>query len=273
MALSAEIEQEVHVAAISVGVGFGDDDAVEAVGDILDLRVYWRGTSRGGKPRLPNETEMQYQIRNWYFYTWLSGDHIVEQHCHNIDVGNWIKGDHPIRANGIGGRQSRISKDCGQIFDHHYVEFEYADGTRMFSQCSQFPHGWGRMSEHVLGSKGTADLNLQNAFVIKGPASWRFEGKGGDPYQIEHDDLFAAIRENKPYNEVDYAAHSTMTAIMGRMATYSGAMVEWNEAFNCPTSLLPQTFSWDAPPPLLPDTGGFYPVALPGKTAPCEFKV
>jgi predicted dehydrogenase len=243
-----------------------------AIGDLLDMRVYWRGASRGGKPRLANETEMQYQIRNWYFYTWLSGDHIVEQHCHNIDVGNWIKGTHPIRANGIGGRQSRISKECGQIFDHHYAEFEYADGTRMFSQCSQFPHGWGRMSEHVRGTKGTVDLNLSNQFVIKGANPWRFEGKGGDPYQVEHDDLFAAIRENKPYNEADYAAYSTMTAIMGRMATYSGMEVEWDAAFNCAATLLPSAFSWDTTPPVVPEADGFYPVARPGETLACDSK-
>ena len=100
-----------------------------AVGDIQMLRVYWDGGSRDGVERLPNETEMHYQIRNWYYFTWLSGDHIVEQHCHNIDVGNWIKGAHPVRAQGMGGRQVRNAKRHGQIFDHHFVEFEYADGV------------------------------------------------------------------------------------------------------------------------------------------------
>jgi predicted dehydrogenase len=268
-----------------------------AVGDILAMRVYWRGGSRGGEIHRPDETEMQYQIRNWYFFTYLSGDHIVEQHCHNIDVGNWFKGAHPVRANGVGGRQSRTSKECGQIFDHHYVEFEYADGCRMFSECSQFPSAWGQVSEHILGSKGTADFT-QSGFTIKGghaprlveasnikgaellrhpqaaPAdatgTWHFKGPSKDAYQVEHDDLFAAIRSNTPYNEADFGAYSTMTAIMGRMATYSGGMVEWDEAFNCQTTLIPTAdFDWNAPPPVVPDADGFYPVAHPGKTNAC----
>src|ERR1019366_6187340 len=166
---------------------------------------YWRGGSRGGEVHRPNETEMQYQIRNWYFFTYLSGDHIVEQHCHNIDVGNWFKGTHPVRANGVGGRQSRTSKECGQIFDHHYVEFEYPDGCRMFSECSQFQAKWGQVSEHLLGSKGTADFHDKKGFSIKGAKSWKFAGTVKDPYQVEHDDLFAAIGNNTPYNEVEFA--------------------------------------------------------------------
>ena len=266
-----------------------------AVGDILAMRVYWRGGSRGGEIHRPDETEMQYQIRNWYFFTYLSGDHIVEQHCHNIDVGNWFKGAHPVRANGVGGRQSRTSKECGQIFDHHYVEFEYANGCRMFSECSQFQAKWGQVGEHLLGTKGTSDLgdrgftihghNLSHATAtahIKGAellthppkasaedkGIWRFKGPSKDPFQVEHDDLFAAIRNNTPYNEADHAAYSTMTAIMGRMATYSGGMVEWDDAFNCQTALIKTAeFDWDAPPPVAPDADGFYPVAHPGKPA------
>jgi len=269
-----------------------------AVGDILAMRVYWRGGSRGGEVHRHDETELQYQIRNWYFFTYLSGDHIVEQHCHNIDVGNWFKGTHPIRANGVGGRQTRTTNICGQIFDHHYVEFEYADGCRMFSQCSQFPAKWGQVSEHLLGSKGTADFHDKKGFTIKGhiPSSarglahysgaellthpripsaepkniWQFTGKVKDPYQVEHDDLFAAIRNDTPYNEADYGAYSTMTAIMGRMATYSGGMVEWDDAFHCNTTLIPTAdFNWDDVPPVVPGKDGNYPTFHPGKTEAC----
>ena len=244
-----------------------------AIGEILAMRVYWRGGSRGGEVHRPDETEMQYQIRNWYFFTYLSGDHIVEQHCHNIDVGNWFKGAHPIRANGVGGRQTRTSKECGQIYDHHYVEFEYADGCRMFSQCSQFPKAWGQVSEHLLGSKGTADFTSAG-YTIKenfpgGRPIWHYRGADKNAYQVEHDDFFAAIREDKPYNEVESSAYSTMTAIMGRMATYSGAMVEWEEAFNCPTILMPNEFTWETTPPVAPGADGMYPVALPGITKAC----
>ena len=238
-----------------------------AVGDIQTLRVYWDGGSRDGVERLPGETEMHYQIRNWYYFTWLSGDHIVEQHCHNIDVGNWIKGAHPVRAQGMGGRQVRNAKRHGQIFDHHFVEFEYADGSRMFSQCRQIPGCWPTVSEHVQGTKGTADL-VGRAYVIKGANPWRFDmkQKRKDAYQQEHDDLFNAIRNDKSYNEAEFAGISTMTAILGRMCTYSGQQIEWDDALNSKIELLPKTFGWDAKPPVLPDADGLYPVAMPGRT-------
>jgi len=241
-----------------------------AIGDILAVRVYWRGASRGGQAKRPGETEMQYQIRNWYFFTYLSGDHIVEQHCHNIDVGNWFKGGHPIRANGIGGRQSRTSNECGQIFDHHYVEFEYPDGTSMISQCSQFPKGWGYTGEKLTGTKGSAEFHDPKTFVIKGANPWSFTGEKKDPYHVEHVDLFAAIRNGTPYNEAEYAAYNTMTAIMGRMATYSGQQVEWDAAFNCQISLMPSEISFDRDPPVMPDAHGNYPVAHPGVTGICQ---
>lgn len=240
-----------------------------AVGDLTLLRCYWDGGSRDGVERLPNETEMHYQIRNWYYFTWLSGDHIVEQHVHNIDVCNWIKGAHPVRAQGMGGRQVRNAKRHGQIFDHHFVEFEYADGARMLSQCRQIPGCWPSISEHVQGTKGSADLVVgRNLFAIKGAESWRYNAKQKrkDAYQQEHDDLFDAIRNDKPYNEAEIGGLSTMTAILGRMCTYSGQQIEWDDALNSKIELLPKTFGWDAAPLVLPDANGFYPVAMPGQT-------
>lgn len=150
---------------------------------------------------------MHYQIRNWYYFTWLSGDHIVEQDVHNIDVANRIKDGHPVRAQGMGGRQLRKAKRHGQIFDHHFVEFEYADGTRMMSQCRQISGCWPKISEHARGTKGEADLNNdRNGFVIKGANAWRYprQARRIDPYQQEHDDLFDAIRSDKPYNEAEF---------------------------------------------------------------------
>ncbi|MHB8520683.1 MAG: Gfo/Idh/MocA family protein [Limisphaerales bacterium] len=240
-----------------------------ALGELRVLRCYWDGTSRDGVERLDGETEMHYQIRNWYFFTWLSGDHIVEQHVHNLDVANWIKGDHPQRAQGMGGRQVRNGKRHGQIFDHHFVEFEYADGTRLISQCRQVPRCWPNISEHVLGTQGEADLNNdRNLFAIRGANPWRYPGEAKriDPYQQEHNDLFEAIRNNRPYNEAHAGAMSTMTGILGRMCTYSGQQIEWDAAFNSKIELLPQTFGWDATPPVVPNADGFYPVAMPGTT-------
>ncbi len=240
-----------------------------AAGDILLLRCYWDGGSRDGVERLVGETEMHYQIRNWYYFTWLSGDHIVEQHVHNIDVCNWIKNDHPVRAQGMGGRQVRNGKRHGQIFDHHFVEFEYADGSRMISQCRQIPGCWTNISEHALGSKGEVELNSgRNLFAIKGQTPWRFNSKQGrtNAYQQEHDDLFDAIRNDKPYNEAEYGGLSTMTGILGRMCTYSGLEIEWDDALNSKIELLPKAFAWDAPAPVVPDADGFYPIAVPGRT-------
>ena len=234
-----------------------------AVGAILSMRCYWRGGARAGLFKEPGETELQYQIRNWYFFTWLSGDHIVEQHIHNIDVINWIKDAHPIRAHGMGGRQVRLGSEHGQIFDHHFVEYEYADGSRLYSQCSQIPQMWNTVSEHVQGTHGAADLgDGRNQFVIRGKNAWRFQSETRvDPFQQEHDDLFDAIRRDKPFNEADYGALSTMTAIMGRMATYSGKLVEWDEAFNSRQELMPSHLEWNSPPMVLPDAEGNYPVA------------
>jgi myo-inositol 2-dehydrogenase/D-chiro-inositol 1-dehydrogenase len=239
-----------------------------ALGEIQLLRAYWDGGSRDGVERLPGEKEMQYQIRNWYYFTWLSGDHIVEQHCHNIDVCNWIKGEHPVRAQGMGGRQVRNAKRHGQIFDHHFVEYEYADGSRMISQCRQIPHCWPNVSEHVHGTKGTADLGARNIFAIKGANPWRFPSKSPakDAYQQEHDDLFAAIVDDKPYNEAETGAISTMTAILGRMATYSGQQIEWDNAFNSKLQLVPDPCTWETEAPVFPDADGWYPVAKPGMT-------
>lgn len=240
-----------------------------ALGDLIVMRCYWDGASRDGVERMPSETEMHYQIRNWYFFTWLSGDHIVEQHVHNIDVMNWIKGTHPARAQGMGGRQVRNARRHAQIFDHHFVEFEYADGTRMLSQCRQIAGCWPNISEHARGTKGEADLNNdRNLFAIKGASTWRFqrEVKPVDPYQQEHNDLFDAIRHDKPCNEAEFGAVSTMTGILGRMCTYSGQQIEWEDAYTSKVELLPKEFSWEATAPVLPNEDGFYPVAVPGRT-------
>jgi predicted dehydrogenase len=239
-----------------------------AIGDIVLLRAYWNGSSRDGVERLPDEGEMHYQIRNWYYFTWLSGDHIVEQHVHNLDVVNWIKGGHPVRAQGMGGRQVRNAKRHGQIFDHHFVEFEYEDGTKMISQCRQIPGCWTSVSEHVHGTKGTADLiDGRSLFAIKGTNAWRYNSKEPrDAYQLEHDDLFDAIRHDKPFNEAEWGAQATMTGILGRMATYSGQRTEWDEALNSTLRLVPDECGWNSQPPVLPDKDGWYPVAMPGRT-------
>ena len=243
-----------------------------AIGDIVAARCYWDGRTPWVHRRADLEkqagrklTEMEYQMRNWYYFTWICGDHILEQHIHNIDVINWAKGGYPIRAQGQGGCQVRKGPDYGEIFDHHFVEFEYADGTRLSSQCRHIPDCWNSVSEHVVGTKGTATIS-SHVIRANGATEWSFRGHQKDPQQVEHDVLFDCIRNNKPINTAENGAKSTMTAILGRMATYSGQMIEWTEALNSNINLMPERLAWDALPKSLPDANGLYKIPMPGQT-------
>lgn len=238
-----------------------------AIGDILLMRAYWNGGGVWVRPRQAEYTELEYQMRNWYYFNWLCGDHIVEQHIHNLDVMNWLKNGYPVEANGMGGREVRDGKDYGQIFDHHFVEFTYADGSKMYSQCRHIKNTWNSVSEHVHGTKGTADCSgtIRDA---KGDTTWRYGRGGGGGHQQEHHDLFADIRAGKRPNEAEYGALSTMTSIFGRLATYSGQRLRWDDALQSDISLADvdslKTFKDTAP--VLPDGQGLYPVAVPGVT-------
>lgn len=218
------------------------------IGDILALRVYWNSAGVWVNPKTKDQTEMEYQMRNWYYFNWLSGDHIVEQHIHNMDVGNWVKNGYPVAAQGMGGRQVRVGEEYGEIYDHHAVEFEYGDGSRMFSYCRHMPQCWDSVSEHAIGTKGTADIS-SGKIQVNGSEPWRYRGESPDPYQIEHNDLFTSIRNGNPLNEGDNGAYSTMTAILGRMATYTGRLITWEEALNSDLNLSPKSYDWKAAPP------------------------
>ncbi len=238
-----------------------------AIGDISFLRAYWCDGGVWCHPREPGESEMHYQMRNWYYFVWLCGDHIAEQHIHNLDVANWVKNMTPVRAKGHGGRQVRTGIDHGEIFDHHQVEFDYADGTKLFSYCHHWPEAWSSVSEHAHGTRGYADLSGNR---IESAKPWQFErprdAAPTNPYQIEHDVLFAAIRNDKPHNEAFYGATSTMTSILGRMATYSGKEITWEEALNSKLDLQPKDYRWDALPQSLPGSDGRYKIPMPGAT-------
>ena len=202
-------------------------------------------------------TEMQYQVHNWYHFCWLSGDNICEQHVHNLDVCNWVMQDHPILANGMGGCEVRYkgeNKGKGQIFDHHFVEFTYKDGTKMFSQCRQIDNTWSSVSEAVHGVKGS-----RGAATGGGPKL-----ESGNPYVQEHIDLIRAIRKGAKYNEGHYGATSSMTAVLGRMATYSGQEVKWEDAVASNVSDMPAELTWSHKPPVEKDKDGNYPIPVPG---------
>lgn len=252
------------------------------IGDVSHARVYWsnRGVWEPRKSREEVSTEMEYQMRNWYYYTWLCGDHITEQHIHNIDVGNWVMSltsdgqyDHPVRARGIGGREVRDAPRYGEIFDHFACQFDYGDDRVVFSECRHIPNCWNSVTEHLYGTKGIMNLSDTGQNSVKRPGDekpTRWRGKIDDAYQVEHDTLFAAIRSDTPYNEAEYGAKATMSAILGRMATYGGKEVTWEEAYNSDIQLVPnfEQLAWDADPPVLPDPNNDmrYPVAVPGVT-------
>ena len=235
------------------------------IGDIVLGRVYWNSGGVWVRPREVGQTEMEYQMRNWYYFNWLCGDHIVEQHIHNIDVANWVKRSYPVRAQGQGGRLVRDGIDHGQIFDHHFVEFEYEDGSRVLSQCRHMPDCWNQVSEAFHGTNGVAP---RPGVILSNSGHVLFEHddeNDADPYQVEHDQLFDAISKGEfRYADAEMGAMSTMTAILGRMATYSGRMVTWEEALHSELSLMPSRYAFDADPPVLPDDHGRYPAPVPG---------
>ena len=226
-----------------------------AIGDVLCLRAYWNQGAiwhRGDNW----DNEMARQIHNWYHYVWLCGDHIVEQHVHNLDVANWVMNDHPIRAYAQGGRQALGSKS-GHIYDHFAVEYEYANGVRLFSQCRQIDDTDGNVSEAVVGTKGKCN-HLSDGDIHTESGLVRYDGEKNDPYVVEHADLIAAVRGSAPYvNEATRVAHSVMTAIIGRESAYTGEVINWDDAMNWQTSTLPETLAWGPAPAV--------EVAIPGK--------
>jgi predicted dehydrogenase len=242
------------------------------IGDLIALRCYWNTNHLNKSPYARGElSELEYQVRNWYYFSWLSGDHICEQHVHNLDVCNWMKGAHPVEAHGMGGRQVRTGKEFGNIFDHHAVEYTYTDGTKMFSQCRQMPGCDTLVAESAHGTRGHLNLEASKAeLFVGGKRVWRATERDAryktEEYQVEHDALFDAIRNDKPYNEVGYAADSTMTAILGRMATYSGQVVKWDEAIKLSQPMAADAETWTEDAPVRPDADGFYAIATPGVT-------
>jgi len=240
----------------------------DLIGDITSAQVWWNNDGVWVNKRKEGQTEMEYQMRNWYYFNWLCGDHITEQHIHNIDVMNWFKGSYPVRAQGMGGRQVRKGKDHGEIYDHHYVEFIYGDGSVLNSQCRHIPGTASRVDEMLIGTKGVIRCDEATIKDAKGKELFRYDKKGeNNPYQTEHDELFAAIAKNEyKFADAENGAKSTMTSIMGRMATYSGQIIDWDKAINSGIDIMPKAYAWDAPPPVLPGPDGFYPIATPGVT-------
>jgi myo-inositol 2-dehydrogenase / D-chiro-inositol 1-dehydrogenase len=238
-----------------------------AIGDIIASRVYWNDGGVWVKPRKAGQTEMEYQMRNWYYFNWLCGDHICEQHIHNLDVGNWVKQSYPISVKGMGGRQVRTGKEFGEIFDHFSLAYEYADGSRMYSECRHIKGCLNMVTEQFDGTAGTAPkpglIKTRGGFVIL----QHDDKKDANPYQVEHDVLFDAIAKGEyKFADAENGAKATLTAIMGRMAAYSGQLIEWDKALQSNINLQPDTYTWATNPKSMPDKDGFYEIAVPGKS-------
>jgi myo-inositol 2-dehydrogenase / D-chiro-inositol 1-dehydrogenase len=227
-----------------------------AIGDVMSGQVFWNQGGLWNRARQSAWTDAEWQIRNWLYFTWLSGDHIVEQHVHNIDVANWVVGAHPVKAIGVGGRQWRTGPAYGHIYDHFAVDFEYPNGVRIVSMCRQIDGTRNRVGEHFIGTKGSSDPSG----TIVGPRAWTYQPpeKQISPYVQEHTDLIASIRAGKPLNELKQVAESTLTAILGREAAYTGQEVTWDEILSAEQNLTPPQVAFgplDVPP-----------VAMPGHT-------
>jgi predicted dehydrogenase len=213
-------------------------------------------------------SEMEWQIRNWYYFSWLSGDFNVEQHVHSLDKMAWVMKDvYPVRAVGTGGRQVRTGPECGNIYDHHVVQYEFPDGTRCFSQCRQQNGTYTEVTDTIYGTKGVAVLlgpgsnrNWTMRFHDKSQKPWRYprNGEAINMYREEHKELFASIRAGKPINNGGFMSKSTLMGIMGRMATYTGQPVTWEQALNSKEDLSPKNYAF-GPNPVLPP-------AIPGIT-------
>lgn len=239
------------------------------IGDLIHTRVYWNGGGVWTRPRAEGETELQYQMKNWYYFNWLCGDHIVEQHIHNLDVANWLMNDFPVTAQGMGGREVRVGKDTGQIFDHHAVEFTYANGHRLLSHCRHIRECFNSVSEHTHGASGYADIGRGRIFDSNDKEIFKCKEGAGQRggHQQEHHDFFADLRDGKVPNEAEYGAKSTFTAIFGRLATYSGKQINWDDALNSNISLcnVDALSGMKDDAPVYPDDKGDYPCPVPGR--------
>lgn len=241
----------------------------DAIGNIVSGQVYWNSGGVWTRERKPDQTELEYQMRNWYYFNWLCGDHILEQHIHNIDVANWFIGEYPVSAQGMGGREVRKGKDHGEIFDHHFVEFTYPSGAVIASQCRHQPETMSRVAEFFQGTRGTLSTEGNNTTLKGYDGNAIFEHRGKDdpnPYEVEHVKLFESIRNGGVIADAENGAKSTMSAIIGRMATYSGKIINWDEAMKSELALAPDNLTWDSKAPVQPMEDGTYKIPTPGET-------
>jgi predicted dehydrogenase len=244
------------------------------IGDVITCWAYREHDPVGFVPKGAGISEMAHQVRNYSNFTWLNGSFILDWLIHNIDICCWIKSAWPVSAQGQGGRQVRTDPD--QLFDHYAVEYSFPDGTRLFAQGRHMSNCWGFFGDVIHGATGSAVLGegIPIPRIFKGHSQepkaqiWQYSGSRQDPYQIEHDRFFEAIRRDQAYNESERSAYAAMAGILGRMAAESGNEITWEEALSSDLALAPglESFTMDSEPPVLPDSQGRYPIAMPGQT-------
>ena len=232
------------------------------IGEITGAQEYYLTGPIWLRPRQPGMTDMEWQCRNWYYFDWLSGDHIVEQFVHNLDAINWALDGTPVSAIGTGGRQSRVDPSYGHIFDNFNIEYVYEGGVRVTAMCRQMENVLTRVANRVVGTKGIADINPDHSLITdyKGKVVFEHPEKGNNPYVQEHTDLIQSIRENKPLNECTSVAETTMTAILGREACYTGMEVSWEDLMQKDQRLVPEHFAFTSMPAMPVPTPGITPI-------------
>lgn len=236
------------------------------IGDVASISVYYSVGAPTIHPRKPGQTEMDYQMRNWRYFTWLWGGQLAGQTIHPIDAMNWLMEDYPVQAKGIGGRQVFSGPNQGNTFDHHYVEFEYPNGVKMHVQSQNINNCWVRNGFQVQGCSGSAN-EKSRIYDTSKKVIWRHDHRNDpNPFQVEHDVFFHSILNGVHRNDTEWGAKSTLTTIMGRMAMHSGQIMTLEEVLKSKRSLLPEQFAWDAKMPDMPDERGNYAVPMPGIT-------
>lgn len=234
-----------------------------AIGDIVAIEENFLRAPYVLKARQPDDSEMEYQFRNWYHFSWLSGDDVIQSLVHNLDKALWALGEKPpAKAHGLAGRSSMFGELYGDVFDHHSVVYEYDDGVKIYALCRTQDNCHNGVSDIIMGTKGKCDL-LNNR--ITGETHWQYEGPHGNGYINEHKDLFQGIRTGRPVVS-EYMAASTMTAVMGQMACYSGIQLTWEEACGSKFRFGPPDGDFTMTPPKVPGPDGNYPIAIPGRT-------
>ena len=233
-----------------------------AIGEIRVIQEICNTGSLRRRLRRPEWSEMEYQIRDWYNFFWLAGDLPGLNLVHNMDKAAWAMHEEPpVRAYGLGGRQTRVGPEFGDAFDHHAMVFEYTNGTRMFAYCRQEDGCWNEVSDRFWGTKGFCDLLRCR---IEGSHPWRYTSPECNRFDLEHVALFSSIRSGKPINNSLYMARSSMLALMATQVVYTGQVLGWDEAFNSNEAVVPKRLAMDAAPPTLPDAKGNYPLPVPG---------